>query len=124
MVKKHIVLRKRPNPVRVTLPNGRYFTSRWERLSRKQLPINIKVTRNRTIGPRRNSRGIYFNLTRPALNRIRQRRKQEKRRLAVINQLYPDMTSQIGSGMDSDILKAILNLGSKGLGSKFGKKTN
>ena len=91
------------------------------KISRKQLPINIKVTRNRTIGPRRNNRRIYFNLARPALNRIRQG-KQEKRRLVVVNQLYSDMTSQIGSGMGSNILKAGLNLESKALGSEFGKE--
>ena len=53
MVKKHIILRKRRAPVQVNLPNGRSFTSRWERISRKQLPINIRVSRNRTIGPRK-----------------------------------------------------------------------
>ena len=55
MVKKHIILRKRRAPVQVNLPNGRSFTSRWERISRKQLPINIRVSRNRTIGPRKNN---------------------------------------------------------------------
>ena len=42
--KKHIILRKRANPKVVNLPNGRSFVSKWERISRKQLPINIKVT--------------------------------------------------------------------------------
>ena len=79
MVKKHIILRKRNNPVRVNLPNRRSLMSRWERIRRKQLLINIKVTRSRTIGPRKNNRRIYFNLARPALQRIRQRRKQEKK---------------------------------------------
>ena len=58
MVKKNTILRKRANPVQVNLPNSRSFTSKWERISRKQLPINIKVTKNRTIGPRRNNRRI------------------------------------------------------------------
>ena len=53
MVQKHIILRKRHAPVPVNLPNGRSFISRWERISRKQLPINIKVSKNRTIGPKR-----------------------------------------------------------------------
>ena len=68
-LKKHIILRKRSNPVQVNLPNGRSFTSRWERTSRKQLPINVKVSRNRTIGPRHNNRRIYFNMARPALKK-------------------------------------------------------
>ena len=64
MVKKHIILRKRAHPKQINLPNGRSFVSNWERMSRKQLPINIKATRNRTIGPRRNKLQIYFNLAR------------------------------------------------------------
>ena len=43
MVKQTIILRKRAAPKVVHLPNGRSFTSKWERISRKQLPINIKV---------------------------------------------------------------------------------
>ena len=43
MVKQTIILRKRAAPKVVNLPNGRSFTSKWERISRKQLPINIKV---------------------------------------------------------------------------------
>ena len=40
----------------------------------------MKISGNRAIGPRRNNRRIYFNLARPALERIRQRRKQEKKK--------------------------------------------
>ena len=46
MVKQTIILRKRVAPKVVNLPNGRSFTSKWERISRKQLPINIKVKNN------------------------------------------------------------------------------
>ena len=74
MVKKHIILRKRAYPKQINLPNGRSFVSKWERISRKQLSINIKVTRNRTIGPRRNNRMIYFNLAKPALKKIRKKK--------------------------------------------------
>ena len=74
MVKKHIILRKRANPKQINLPNGRSFISKWERISRKQLSINIKVTRNRTIGPRRNNRMIYFNLAKLALKKIRKKK--------------------------------------------------
>ena len=122
MVKIHIILRKRHAPIRVNLPNGTSFTSRWERISRKQLPINIKVSRNRTIGPRRNNRRIYFHLAKPALKKIKQRRKQEKNRLARINQLYPDTSPQIGSGIGQNLLKAGISLGSKVLGQILVKK--
>ena len=54
------------------------------RISRKQLPINIRVKRQRTISPRRNSRMIYLNQAAPALRRIKKRRKKE-----VINRLGP-----------------------------------
>ena len=119
MVKKHIILRKRENPVQVNLPNVRSFVSKWERISKKQLPINIKVTRNRTIGPRKNNRMIYFNMARPALKKIRQKRRQAIRDR--LNPIY-DRINQSGSGMGSDLLKAGLDLGSKVLGSEFGKR--
>ena len=45
MVKQTVILRKKANPKVVNLPNGRSFTSRWERISRKQLPI--KATNDR-----------------------------------------------------------------------------
>ena len=74
MVKKHIILTKRANPKQINLPDGRSFISKWERIGRKQLPINIKVTRNRTIGPRRNNRQIYFNQVRPALKKKKKKK--------------------------------------------------
>ena len=119
MVKKHIILRKRANPVRVNLPDGRSFTSKWERISRKQLPINIKITRNRTIGPKRNNRAIYSNRAVPALKKIRKRKNQE-----VLKQLGPvyDRVQQRGSGLASDLAKTGLEIGSKASGSEFGRK--
>ena len=81
--KKHIILRKRANPKVVNLPNGRSFVSKWERNSRKQLPINIKVTRNRTIGPRKNNRMIYLNEAAPAFRKIKRRRQE------IINRFNP-----------------------------------
>ena len=84
MVKQTVILRKRANPKVVNLPNGRSFTSIWERISRKQLPINIRVKTQRTIGPRRNNRMIYLNQAGPTLKRIKRRRKKE-----VINRLGP-----------------------------------
>ena len=121
MVKKHIILRKRSSPIRVNLPNGRSFTSKWERISRRQLPINIKVTRNRTIGPTRNNKAIYLNQAAPAFKKIQKRRKRD-----VLNSPGPvyDRLQQRGSGLASDLAKTGLELGSKALSSEFGKKTN
>ena len=120
MVKKHIILRKRANPKQIALPNGKSFVSKWERISTKQLPINIKVTRNRTIGPRRNNRMIYFNLARPALKKIRKKRREAIRNR--LNPIYDRVNNQAGSGLGSDLVKAGFDLGSKALGSEFGKK--
>ena len=101
MVKTHIILRKRANSKTVNLPNGRSFVSKWRRISRKQLPINIRVNRVRTIGPRRNNRRIYFNPTREGFRKIKQKRK-------------PAARQQSGKGLGSDFAKMDLNLGSKG----------
>ena len=48
-----ILLHRRPVPVALNLPNDTSFVSRYERISRKQLPGNIRVTRTRTISPRK-----------------------------------------------------------------------
>ena len=107
MVKRHIILRKRANPKTVNLPNGRSFVSKWERINRKQLPINIRVNKVRTIGPRRNNQQIYFNLTREGFRKIKQKRKAVR---------------QSGKGLGSNLIKAGFDLGSKALGSDIGKK--
>ena len=109
MVKKYITLRKRANPKVVNLPNGRSFVSKWERISRKQLPINIKVTRNRTISPRRNNRMIYLNQAAPAFRKIKRKRKE-----AILNRLNPicdRVNNQTGSGLGSNLVKAGFDLG-------------
>ena len=120
MVKQTVILRKTANPKVVNLPNGRSFTSRSVRISRRQLPINIRVKRQRTIGPRRNNTMIYLNQAAPALRRIKKRRKKE-----VINRLgpvYDRVQGQSGRGLASNLAKAGPELGSKALGSEFGKK--
>ena len=106
MVKKHIILRKRANPKTINLPNGRSFVSKWERISRKQLPINIRINRVKAIGPRRNNRRIYFNLPKEGFRKIKQKRKAQ----------------QSGKGLGSKLIKAGFDLGSKALGSDIGKK--
>ena len=112
MVKQTVILRKRANPKVVNLPNGRSFTSRWERISRKQLPINITVKRWRAVGPRRNKWMIYLNQAAPALRKIRKRKRNE-----AINRLMLiyDRVNQIGSGLGSNLLKSGMELRSKKL---------
>ena len=50
---KKIVLRSRAVPLNVTLSNSTTFAARYERISRKNLPGNIRVTRTRNIGPQK-----------------------------------------------------------------------
>ena len=119
MIKQTVILRKRANPKVINLPNGRSFTSRWEIISKKQLPINIKVKRQRAIGPRKNNRMIYLNQAAPALKKIRKNRKNE-----AIESLMPiyDRINQSGSGLATNLLQKSIEQGSKAAGSEFGKR--
>ena len=57
-MKENIVLKKRTTPKIVTLPNGTTFTEKYESISRKQLPSNIRVKKVQTVGPRNRNRRI------------------------------------------------------------------
>ena len=118
-MKQTVILRKRNAPKVINLPNGRSFTSKWERISRKQLPINIKVQRQRKIGPRKNNRMIYLNLAAPGFRKRKRKRKQN-----ILNRLRPvyDRVNQSGKGLGPNLIKAGLDPGSKAIGSEFGKK--
>ena len=52
MYREKILLRQRTTPRRMTLPSGRSFVARYKRVSRKNLPANVIIKRNQTIGPR------------------------------------------------------------------------
>ena len=109
MVNQTVILRKRAAPKIVNLSNGRSFTSKWERISRKNLPINIRVKIQRTIGTRKNNRMIYLNLAAPAFRKIKARRKKR-------------LQQQVGKGLASNLIKSGFDLDSKAIGSEFGKK--
>ena len=51
-MRQKIALGRRAVHKRVRLPDGTSFVARDERVSRKSLPGNIRVTKTRTIGPR------------------------------------------------------------------------
>ena len=51
-MREKIILKRRTSPKQITLLNGSTFTARYERISRKQLPINIHVKNAGKIGPR------------------------------------------------------------------------
>ena len=99
-----IVLRRRAGPKVVNLPDGRSFTAKYEKISRKQLPRNIRVKRARKIGLRRNKRRILLNLAAPALRKIMRKRRQA------------------GSGLGGDLTKLEIEMGSKALNSSIGRK--
>ena len=113
--------KKKNAPKVINLQNGRSFTSKWERISRKQLPINIKVQRQRSIGPRKNNRMIYLNLTALGFRKIKKKRKEQ-----ILNRLNPiyNRVNQSGKGIGRNLIKAGFDLGSKAIGSEFGKKIN
>ena len=69
-MREKIVLRRRPTPKMVNLPNGASFVLRYERISRKQLPRNIRVTRAKKVGPRKDNRQILLKLAAPAFRKI------------------------------------------------------
>ena len=52
-MRQKIVLRRRAVPSNITLPNGTSFAARYERVSKKNLPGNIRVTNARIISPRK-----------------------------------------------------------------------
>ena len=99
-----IVLRRRASPKVVNLPDGRSFSAKYERISRKQLPRNIRVKRARKVGLRRNNRRILLNLTAPALRKIKRKRRQADR------------------GLGGDLRKMEIQMGSTALNSSIGRK--
>ena len=70
MVRDKILLRRKVMPKRITLPDGRSFVARYERVSRKNLPRNVTINKARTIGLRQQRKrktqqgaeGSVFNL--------------------------------------------------------------
>ena len=120
MVKRHVILRKRRAPLQVILPNGRSFTSRWERISRKQLPINIKVAKGRAIGPRRERKRKQIPKITLKRNRQMGWEISRDRRNAAANNA---VDFQVGSrNIGKNLLKTVVNLGSKTPNSTIGKK--
>ena len=42
----NIIMRKRQNPKRVSLPDGKTFLARYERVTRDHLPPNVRMRRS------------------------------------------------------------------------------
>ena len=78
-MREKIVLRRRTSPKIVTLPNGTTFAARYERIGRKQLPININVKNTKKIGLRRKKRSTL------SLNNAKQIEKIAKKKKVRFN---------------------------------------
>ena len=98
------------------LPNGTSFVSKYERISRKQLPGNICVSRTRTMGPRnkrKTKKKVRFALANtPTQDRAR-RIKKIYRKLRWV---------QTGKGLADNLANLGISLGSKAINSVIGKK--
>ena len=117
-MKDKILLRRRPVLLAVNLPTGTSFVSRYEKISRKQLPGNIRVARARTSGPRKKlktKKRVRFNLINtPTHDRAKKIRKK-----------YRNLSGrQTGKGLVSSLVNLRLNMGSKAINSVIGKKNN
>ena len=115
-MRQKILLGRRAVPKRVGLPNGTSFVARYERISRKNLLGNIKVTKTRTVGPRNKrktrtkKKRVRFNLANtPTQDRARRIRKKYRR-------------MQSGRGLASTIANLGIKMGSKAINSVLGKK--
>ena len=100
MVRDKILLRRKLMPKRVTLPNGRSFVARYERVSRKKLPRNVTINKAWTIGPRQ------------------QRKRKTQQGTGILGSVFNLEKNLWTSGT----LKKGFHLGSKAISSGIGKK--
>ena len=113
-MRKKIVLKRRSTPKLVTLPNGTTFTARYERISWKSLPSNIKVTKTRTIGPRMPQKArkkVRFTPSTSLCERLKRIKKYRASR-----------RTQNGSGLASILASPGIKLGSQAITSALAIK--
>ena len=114
-MREKTALCRRPVPVAVNLPNGTSFVSRYERISRKQLPGNICVSRTRTDGPinkRKTKKKVRFALANtPTQDRAKRIKKNRNSR-----------RTQTGKGLADNLANLSISMGSKAINSVIGKK--
>ena len=117
-MKQKIVLGKRAVPLRVNLPNGTSFVARYERISRKNLPWNISVSRQRTIGPRniqKWKKKVRFALA----NTPTQDRVRRIKNIYIYRELR---RAQTGKGLAGNLPNLGISMRSKWINSALGKK--
>ena len=87
-------------PKRATLPDGRSFVARYERVTRKNLPRNITINKTRTTGQRQ------------------QRKRKMQQEVRVLVNVFNLGKNLLTSGT----LKNGFDFGSKAISSEIGKK--
>ena len=121
------MLRRRATPKQVTLSDGTNFVARYERISRKQLLMNIRVKNTRKIGPRNRrkpakvtKKKVRFNPS-TALRERLERMTTTVRAAERVKRKYRRQR-QTGSGLASKLAKIGFTMGSKALNSVIRKK--
>ena len=105
-MREKIVLRRRSVPVAVNLPNSTSFVSRYERISRKELPGNISVSRTRT---------VRFALANTPT--------QDRAKEIIYIYIYINLRrTQTGKGPADNSANLGITVGSKAVNSVIGKK--
>ena len=84
----------------MTLPNRRPFLARYERISPRNLPSNVTIRRNRTIGP------------------TRQRKRKTQQGAGLLGSVF-----NLGKNLVTGTLAKGLDMGSKAINSEIKKKS-
>ena len=101
-----IIMIKRAQPKRVTLPDGRSFVARYRRATRDDLPPNISLAR------------IYKERAAPKGKRRKRQMSYRERQRAILRRRA---RTQRGRGLGA-IFKKAYKLGKKALNSRLGKQ--
>ena len=112
----NIILIKRENPKKVTLPNGRTFYAKYKRVGRAALPGNVRIQRKRKAGGggrrRRGQRGRGFGSFFKKAFKFGKKALKNKTVRAIGSQLLenaPDALEMLGKKVKNKKLKKILN---------------
>ena len=111
----NIILIKRENPKKVTLPNGRTFYAKYKRVGRAALPGNVRIQRKRKAGGgkrKRRQRGRGFGSFFKKAISFGKKALKNKTVRAIGSQLLenaPDAFEMLGKKVKNKKLKKILN---------------
>ena len=113
----NIVLIKRKNPKKVTLPNGRVFYAKYQRVGRDALPGNVRIKRKykkrvANSGKRRVQRGRGFKSFFKKAYKFGKKALNNKTVRSIgreILQNVPDAVEMLGNKVKNKKLKKILN---------------